>query len=392
MLTIQSKILKNTIAPCMGAIPKNNPSHPILACLLLEAKDNIFKITGFDLNIGISFSTEEVQIETEFSTCVPAKLFWDYLNAIDGEVCLKLDDEDGVDELEKSVLSVKSQMGNCNFSCLSSKEFPQLPILDENSEIINIPANILEKAFSVLSAASTQESKQILQGINIKTTSAGDIAYAATDGHRLAVATTDLRGESEADIEFPEINVTIPHTAIRELKVIIAVARETESEIVQLQVNDSQAKFSTDKTVLTSRLLSFDRQSYPQYEQLIPVTFEYEIICERATFVDTLRVLKVMSNKHKEEFTIAKFKIDSQEIEGQVQQNEMGMVTNRSRLELSNIEELEIALNLRYITEAVDAIKGSSLKIQINNPMQPVVVKSTIENLLHLLMPIQIRD
>jgi DNA polymerase III subunit beta len=139
-------------------------------------------------------------------------------------------------------VTVTTLSGSYKLSGGPAEDFPALPAV-EASEAVCVA---FEPA--VLVAASTDEAKQMLTGINVSITS-GTITQAATDGHRLSMRSYATEA---ADMAF-----TIPARAIRRIEgnVLLAIDKQ------------QAAMVTADGTTITSRLID---GTYPNVQQLIP--------------------------------------------------------------------------------------------------------------------------
>jgi DNA polymerase III subunit beta len=127
---------------------------------------------------------------------------------------------------------------------------------------------------AVLVAASTDEAKQMLTGINVSITS-GTITQAATDGHRLSMRSYATEA---GDMAF-----TIPARAIRRIEgnVLLAIDKQ------------QAAMVTADGTTITSRLID---GTYPNVQQLIPDTFTHALTCERKQLLHALERVAVIGD------------------------------------------------------------------------------------------------
>src|SRR5205807_10534739 len=117
-------------------------------------------------------------------------------------------------------------------------------------------------------------SRPVLTGI-LARCEAGKLVMAATDSYRLSVKETPL------DSGGAELEAIIPARALQEL------ARVAQSgDEVQVGVHENQVVFLADGVILTSRRI--DGQ-FPNYKQLLPDSFEYELSLPLVELLDVVR-------------------------------------------------------------------------------------------------------
>jgi DNA polymerase III subunit beta len=208
-------------------------------------------------------------VDTAGAITIPYRLLADIIGRLDPADVVTL----ATDATEVTVTTLS---GAYKLSGGPAEDFPALPAV-EASEAVCVA---FEPA--VLVAASTDEAKQMLTGINVSITS-GTITQAATDGHRLSMRSYATEA---ADMAF-----TIPARAIRRIEgnVLLAIDKQ------------QAAMVTADGTTITSRLLD---GTYPNVQQLIPPAFTHTLTCERKHLLHALERVAVIGDIIK--FTAAK--------------------------------------------------------------------------------------
>ena len=365
-LTIDSKELKAHLSTVIRAIPAR-PTHSILSNIYLETTEKELTLIATDLSLGIRDHIE-ASVEQTGSITVPAKLFYDIVSRLEGEVSI---------ELEEVTLQIKSKSGKYKIQGIDPEDYPALPVI--KGELIAIPASALLAGLKgTLFATSADDSKQVLGGVHLKSNS-GHLEFAATDGHRLAV----IGVETEA----ADLEMTIPAKALQEVERM--VSKLDDNSEVRLQFNESQIVVEIGYQRLTSRRLE---GVYPAYQQLIPSQFTSQVNINRKNFISALErvaVLAVQKNN------IIKCFIDSttQQIKISIEASEVGGASETIESQITAAEDLELALNVKYLLEGLKTFNSTEVLLQINQPTSPVIlspiggIKTT-----YLIMPVQIRE
>ena len=378
--------LKNNLSLISRAVP-SRPTHPILANVLLVADEdkNQVTLTGFDLSLGMR-STFSAEVEEGGVITLPAKLFNDIVTRLpEGQIVLEFE-KDEVDE--NPLVTLNSLSGKFQLRGVNADEYPELPVVDkEESFLLKIPA-LTEGLRGSLFAASSDETKQILTGIHL-TRQLDTLEFAATDGHRLAVVKTCEEKEAEEENSITEeqnFTITIPARALRELEKIMAMGQDEDA--IALYVDEGQVVFELGCQHLTSRKLD---GAYPNYNQLIPQSFEKSMVIDRKHLIDSLERVSVLTDQKN---NLVKFHLNSeqQQLILSVEANELGNAKELIEAEITG-DNFEIGFNIRYLMDGLKALSANDIKFNFNSPTQPVIATplSGVQ-MTYLIMPVQIRD
>lgn len=389
--------LKNNLSLVSRAVP-SRPEPPVLGNVLIQASETTQKVNliAFDGSLGIKTSFN-AEVDAGGSITLPAKLLNDIVTRLpEIEITLEVPDTD----LEEAnfVTTISSTSGQFQLTGIDAAEFPELPAI-ETKQMIELPIAMLNEGLGgCLFAASTELSKQILTGIHLKTQGVGEdgfgdtLEFAATDSHRLAVVATNLKdfeSESESEsafkIELPQLAVTIPAKALRELERIVSDA--APSDRVKVSFDEQVMVFELGDRLLTSSKIPGD---YPAYGQLIPQKFSREIILDRKNLLSSLELVAVLAQKN----NLVKFSLNQANAELVVSADaqDVGNAEQSLPAEIMG-DDIEIAFNIRYLMDGLKALSTTEIKMQLNEGHQPVIF-SPLGGLkmTYLVMPVQIRN
>ncbi len=379
--------LKNNLAFVSRAVP-SRPEPLVLGNVLLEADSTSQKLTmtAFDGRLGMrtSFSAN---ITHGGTITLPAKLFNDIVSRLpEMEVSLTCDESEDNGNLVATLSAVSSKL---QLNGMDASEFPELPVVSTQNTIDLPVATFLEGLKGCLFAASTELSKEILTGVHVCSAQATTLEFAATDSHRLAVVKIfldDFEATEETKIKLPEFAVTIPARALRELEKMLADAAANQ-ETFKMRYDDTQIIFEGNSRTLTTLRLT---GAYPPYQRLIPSTFERCLVCDRKRLLSSLELVSVMAQRN----NIAKFSLDSaqEELTLSVDAQDIGSAKQSLSAEITG-ENIDIAFNIKYLTDGLKAINAGEVKIQLNEWNQPVIFTPlTGLKMTYLVMPVQIRS
>jgi DNA polymerase III subunit beta len=390
--------LKNNLSLVSRAVP-SRPEPPVLGNVLIQANETTQKVTliAFDGSLGIK-TNFNAEVDAGGSITLPAKLLNDIVTRLpEIEITLEVPDTDPEDA--NFVTTISSTSGQFQLTGIDAAEFPELPTIEQTAQTLELPIALLNQGLGgCLFAASTELSKQILTGVHLKTQGVGQhgfgdtLEFAATDSHRLAVVATnltdfDVESESEpkSKIELPQLAVTIPAKALRELERIVSDA--AASDRVKVSFDEQVMVFELGDRLLTSTKISGD---YPAYGQLIPQNFSREIILDRKRLLSSLELVAILAQKN----NLVKFSLhkDDTELVVSADAQDVGNAEQSLPAEIMG-DDIEIAFNIKYLMDGLKALSTTEIKMQLNEGHQPVIF-SPLGGLkmTYLVMPVQIRN
>ena len=179
-LKIKKELLLDGLNKVSKALSSNN-LVPVLQGIKFDLTKEGLLLTASDNDITIQVflnNTEEMEIEKEGSIIIQGKYILDIVR--------KLPDEfiniEVIDELKITIYTDNSEF---NLNGINNSEYPNIS-LDLSKNPINVNSRIFRSIINQTSfAASSDESRPILTGINFKIT--GDIMECnSTDSYRLA--------------------------------------------------------------------------------------------------------------------------------------------------------------------------------------------------------------
>jgi DNA polymerase III subunit beta len=356
----------------LSRIIPSNPSHPILANVLLTAVEGRLGLSVFDLSVGMQVWIP-ASVEKVGTLTLPARLLT--------EIVSRLPNKDIALEADGVAVTLACGTGKYQMQGLAADDFPELPILDD-VEGLQVDATMLADGLqSTLFSASSDEGKQILTGVHFKSAAEG-FEMATTDGHRLSVALFPEQSVSDG------MNVTVPARALRELERMLgrnATGVSVRSDTTQI-VFELASEQGTER--LTCRLL--DGQ-YPVYQQLIPRSFERQMTVERQAFLSSVDRIAVLAAR-KNNIVRLRLDQDQQSVFLSAEAPELGSGEESVAAQISG-QSLEIAFNVKYLTDGLKAMDSSEIQMQFNTETQPAIVSPLSgQKMTYLIMPIQIRN
>jgi DNA polymerase III subunit beta len=335
----------------------------ILAGILLEATGGRLNLAATDMELSLRTALD-AQVESDGSVVVPGRLLLELARLLpQGEVTLE-------HKLEEAVVEVRCGSATYRLHTYNAEDFPRLPEVEavERHEVDR--ETVLETVARVSRSASRDESRPVLTGVLMRF-EPGNLVMAATDSYRLSVKETPLEGTA------PELEAIVPARALAELTRIAQAG-----ERIELGVHENQVVFGTGDAWLTTRRI--DGQ-FPNYKQLVPESFDYEVSLPREELLDVVRRVAVMAQRN----SPLRLRFAEGELTVSAQTQDVGEARESLPVAFGG-EALEIGFNAEFLRDGVESVVGEQVRLKLISPLRPAVLKGESDDFLYLIMPIRL--
>lgn len=331
----------------VGRMVKTRATLPVLSNILIASDKGRLKLVSTDLEAAIVHWIG-AKIDEEGAITIPARTLIDYVTSTSDDT-IELASQ-GAD------ISISSSHYHSTIKGLNAEEFPIIPRV-ESSNPIKVAAKVLKNAIlSVAPAAALDETRPVLAGVLIKQKGA-DIYVVATDSYRLAEQKIEI-GKSDKALE-----IIIPQRTAAELARILPL-NDTE---VGLFVGENQAEFRFGEIEFQSRQIE---GSFPDYEQIIPKDFVYEIEASKSEMEEAIKTASIFS---RDSGNNIKLSGAANEMVITSVSSQIGDAEARLKV-VSKGTPLNISFNARYILDALAAIGGEQVKVSFAGELNPGLI------------------
>lgn len=356
-----------------GIVEKRN-TMPVLSNILLETKQDGIELVATDLEIGVR-GHYKADVQQAGSVSLSARKLYELLKEVaDGEITLTTQENNWV----------QIQAGRSQFKIvgMAASEFPALPTIEREGRVA-IPGSGLSSLIrKTLFAVGDNDARYILNGLLITLHSSEKkvtMRLVGTDGHRLAVAESDLTQSAGTDLP-KEIKAIIPRKAAQEIRRLL---EEEEGEPL-LGFTKNLVTFQKSGLFLTSRVME---GTYPNYQQVIPKESAKKASIERVALESALRRVAVLS---KDKTNAVKVILQNGSITLHTSSPDVGEATEDLPAQYRG-ESLTTGFNARYLLDALAVMDGDSVNLEISSPLSPCVLKSDGDpGFLCVVMPMKI--
>jgi DNA polymerase-3 subunit beta len=371
-LTCLQGTLKRGLA-VVGHMVPNKTSLPVLANVLFIADGKQITLTASNLEMGIT-CTIPARIEEAGAITLPAKLLTDLMSHLPNEsVRLALDDA-------TQTIQMRCAAFESSIHGIDADEFPIFPQIAKLTPFISLPAQQLREALEhVTFAAATNDSRPVLNGVllRLKGMSA---TLAAVDGYRLSVYSFSLL---EAVSEPQEL--IIPARAFRELSRMLT---EVEAPVaVRIGPQGNHIFFHTEGMALTARLIDGE---FPEFERIIPTHYSTRIVLDTNELAKAVKLASYFTTSSANAIKLHCMG-EAQDPSTLILSANVAEVGNNTSILDGQIsgEQTQIALNVRFVAEALSVITTPHIALELQGKKEPAVLKSVgVEGFTHVIMSI----
>ena len=369
-------ILKKNLKDGLRSIEKisaENSNLPILKNFIIESFDNKIKISATNLELATTAFIAGKIIE-EGGTTIPLNVFNSIINNIYSErINLEL--------LENNKLLIKTDNYQAEIQGIKKEEFPIIPKIENIKNYIKIQNSFFLNSLTLIINSIATNSRPELAGalFDFQTTI---LKLTTTDTFRLSEKTIiNTQFESNIDKNF---KIIIP------IKTLQEVAREiqnNEEGKIEIYFDQNQILFKTENTEIISRLINGE---FPDYQQIIPKTIDFEITLNTEEFINAIKLSSIFTDRFNEIKIL--LKENSKNIEifsfGQNIGENRYLIPAKIKCNLSG--DFETAFNWKFLLDGAKNIKSENIFLGLNNSNKPAIIKSPEDNSwFYIIMPIK---
>jgi DNA polymerase-3 subunit beta len=367
--------LSKGIAAVQRVVTTRGPI-PILSNLLLTTDGSGLRISATDLNVGIE-ATVPADVSAPGSITLAARQLSDIVAKLpNADVELALGD-DGIQAL------VLCQRSRFVLPSLPADEFPKLPRIGEDGPVVRLPGAELAKGVrQTVFAAGMRDDMSVISGLLLRLES-GLLEVVATDGYRLAWWRWQGAGEGR-------LEVIVPARAMGELARLLAATDGTPEVTVRYASSEedggkgaNQILFQFGDKFLASRIIN---GAFPNFKQIIPESFKYEIRLDRDAFLSSVERASIMASDR--DGKAVRLSFSEGELHLWARTSELGEVDEHLPCDYAG-EAVDITFNARYLDDALKALDGDTVTLRLNGSVQAALISGSDDLYQSLLMPIR---
>ena len=347
-LTFGRDNLLSSLQTLQRVISQRDPA-PLLSNVLIQAEGSTIECMATDAKIGIRMKVDGT-VKEAGSILVPAEKLANIVKTSPAErpIDLATTTDDHIEITCGD--SVRKIVG------FPDKEFPKPPIVDTAAFAIDgeVLRSVLHKTTF---AAATDDVRYFLNGLYFNLLE-DRTEVVACDMIQLALTHCEPLKLSEDKDGF-----IVPLKAIKEIERAFADAPE-----IRISRIEDQVLFADADTTLTTRLVD---AKYPEYDRVIPKSFEGHIVVSKASLMDTTRDIFARANPKENRVCL---EINPEQIRISAKTSETDEIHETLAAE-SGTGSVRIGINAQMLIETLSHIETESVSLAFTNAMTPIVVK-----------------
>jgi DNA polymerase-3 subunit beta len=338
-----------------------------LSGVLLKVENGAAELQATDTELGIRASAEAT-VEADGSVVVPGRLLLDVARSLPNE-SVSLEYRSAEQDVE-----VKSGPATFHLRTLPLEDFPKLP--EQGGDLaVSVPAAaFIETIDRVARSASRDETRPHLTGVLV-TASGSSLRMVATDSYRLSVKETALEQPLSGELE-----VNVPARTLQELS---RIASSTGAESITVTALENQVVFTVGDVLLSSRLVE---GRFPNYQQLLPESYEHELRIERGELLDVVRRVSLLAQKN----APLRLGFEDGQLEVSAQTPDIGEASESLPGPFKG-EPLAIGFNPEFFRDGLESAETEELVLKLISPLRPGLIQSGDDGgFIYLVMPIRL--
>lgn len=341
---------------------------PILSNVLIERDGEGTRFVATDLEIQVSTLARGLKEAAKaFSLTVAARKLQDILRALPENTRVALSSDE-------TRLQVKAGSSRFSLQTLPAEDFPRIAEAAADEVKVSLPQKELRRILALVHYAMAQQDiRYYLNGL-LLVAAADELKLVATDGHRLALATTALSGGGAAR------EVIIPRKAVLE---VLKLLGESE-EPIEISIRSNQVRFRFDDVVLVTKVVD---GKFPDYTRVIPVGHGKVISPERTALLQALQRTAILST---DKIRGVRMVLTSGSLRLICTNNEQEEAQEELAVDYRG-EALDIGFNVSYLLDVLGNVSSETVNCAFSDPNSSCLVTLPgDEGFKYVVMPMRI--
>ena len=363
-LTAAREELLAPLQSVIGVVERRQ-TMPVLANVLLSARENRLSITGTDLEVELVASSQ-VGVQQAGDITVPGRKLLDIFRSLPDGVSVTF-------STEGERVSVRAGRSRFTLSTLPAAEFPVVEEINAQQTLTLAQGEFRRLIDKTHFSMAQQDVRYYLNGLLIET-EGKSLRAVATDGHRLALCEMETEAKAKASQQ-----VIVPRKGVLELQRILGT-----DGTIELGIGTNHVRAQIGDIRFTSKLID---GRFPEYGRVIPASPTKKVEADREALRLALQRTAILSSEKyrgirltvKEDLlTLQAHNPEQEEAEDQVEVAYKG-------------DEVEIGFNVNYLLDALSAIEGDKVEIGLTDSNSSCLIHAPgVAHTRYVVMPMRL--
>ncbi|KJY82514.1 DNA polymerase III subunit beta [Vibrio galatheae] len=363
--SIERSHLLKPLQQVSGALG-GRPTLPILGNLLLKVEDNVLSMTATDLEVEL---ISRVDLEGEFeagSITVPSRKFLD--------ICRGLPDDSVITfVLEGDRVQVRSGRSRFSLSTLPANDFPNIEDWQSEVEVSLTQAELRGLVEKTQFSMANQDVRYYLNGMLFEIDGT-TLRSVATDGHRMAVAQTELGAD------FAQKQIIVPRKGVLELVKLL----DAPEQPVVLQIGSSNVRAEVNNYVFTSKLVD---GRFPDYRRVMPQSTNKTLEAGCDELRQAFSRAAILSNEK-----FRGVRVNLADTDMRITANNPEQEEAEEMLDVSfEGEPIEIGFNVSYVLDVLNTLRCEKVRVSMSDANASALIENADDDsAMYVVMPIRL--
>jgi DNA polymerase-3 subunit beta len=368
--TITREQLQEGLAAVVSSVPTKT-TLPVLTNILVEATGTGLRLSGTDLDIAVT-TTIPASVDQEGALTLPAKKLAEIVRELPSAA---------IRVTSSGEQRVTIECGRAKFKLLGlpREEFPAFPAVNFSGGWSCAAGDLQKLIAHVAFAASTEESRPILNGV-LWELRPERMRMVATNGHRLARMDVPVAGgmsKGQADL-------IVPPKALEQIRRLFG-----DKDELEIAKSENHLGFRSATTQVFTRLIE---GPYPNYEQVIPRENDKSATAEKAALTSAIRRMSIVASDQTHRIRLA---LSNGSCKLSVQTPDLGEAQEEMAISYDG-DALEIGFNATYLLEIMKFMPTDEVRMTFKGPERAATCEPVGWNdpaaYLTLVMPLRLVD
>jgi len=354
--------LSKGVSTVYKAVPSKT-TMPILECILIDATNDIIRLTANDMELGIQTDVEGEIVERGM-IAIDAKIF--------SEIVRKLpDNEIKIETNENLQMTITCEKAKFDLSGKPGEEFSYLPIVEKDESIEISQFTLKELIRQTIFSIADTESNKLMTGELFEIRS-NVLRVISLDGHRISIRRIELNAEVN------DKKLIVPGKTLIEVSKILS--GEAES-MVSISYTSNHIVFEFDNTVVVSRLIEGE---YFRIDQMLSNDYETKLRINKRELLNCIdRATLLVKEGDKKPIII---NIGDEVMELRIK-SQIGSMNEEIFISKEG-KDLLIGFNPKFLIDALRVIEDEEVTLYLMNAKAPCFIKDDDESYIYLILPV----
>ena len=363
-LTATREEILTPLQSVIGVVERRQ-TMPVLANVLLSARDNRLSITGTDLEVELVAASKVTVAQTGDIT-IPGRKLLDIFRALPEKTSVTL-------STEGERVSLRAGRSRFTLSTLPATEFPLVEDINAQQTVEVSQAEFRRLIDKTHFSMAQQDVRYYLNGMLLET-EGKNLRAVATDGHRLALCETELVSRANTSQQ-----VIVPRKGVLELQRILGAEGAFE-----LAVGTNHVRAQIADIRFTSKLID---GRFPEYGRVIPASPTKIVAADREALRHALQRTAILSN---EKYRGVRLTVKPDLLMIQAHNPEQEEAEDQIEVAYQG-DEVEIGFNVNYLLDALAAIETDKVEIGLTDSNSSCLLRAPgTTNTKYVVMPMRL--